>query len=124
MFQSPCGVAWLFANGQCPQPPGTSLVPFPKADAGIVCTVPWAMISCPSWGSCYRSFEDAESNHRGDSSMATTAEPILVTAPSLEVANQLAHGLVTERLAACVNVLPQVMSTYVWEGQLSKPKKS
>jgi pimeloyl-ACP methyl ester carboxylesterase len=35
MFQSPCGVAWLFANGQCPQPSGTSLVPFPKADASI-----------------------------------------------------------------------------------------
>jgi periplasmic divalent cation tolerance protein len=43
---------------------------------------------------------------------------ILVTAPSLEVANQLAHGLVTQSLAACVTVLPQVMSTYVWEGQL------
>ena len=35
MFQSPCGVAWLFANGQCPQPPGTSLMPFPKADASV-----------------------------------------------------------------------------------------
>jgi pimeloyl-ACP methyl ester carboxylesterase len=35
MFQSPCGVAWLFANGQCPQPSGTSLVPLPKADASI-----------------------------------------------------------------------------------------
>ena len=43
---------------------------------------------------------------------------VLVTAPSLEVANQLAHGVVTERLAACVNVLPHVMSTYVWAGQL------
>jgi periplasmic divalent cation tolerance protein len=43
---------------------------------------------------------------------------ILVTAPSLEVADQLAHGLVTERLAACVNVLPQVVSTYAWQGQL------
>jgi pimeloyl-ACP methyl ester carboxylesterase len=35
MFQSPCGVAWLFGNGQCPQPSGTSLVPFPQADASI-----------------------------------------------------------------------------------------
>jgi periplasmic divalent cation tolerance protein len=43
---------------------------------------------------------------------------ILVTAPSLEVAQQLAHGLVSERLAACVTVVPQVMSTYRWEGQL------
>jgi periplasmic divalent cation tolerance protein len=48
---------------------------------------------------------------------------ILVTAPSLEVANQLAHGLVTERLAACVNVLSQVMSTYVWEGQLERAEE-
>jgi pimeloyl-ACP methyl ester carboxylesterase len=33
MFQSPCGVAWLFADGQCPQPVGTSLVTLPKAEA-------------------------------------------------------------------------------------------
>jgi pimeloyl-ACP methyl ester carboxylesterase len=33
MFQSPCGVAWLFANGQCPQPAGTSVVTLPKANA-------------------------------------------------------------------------------------------
>ncbi len=45
---------------------------------------------------------------------------ILVTAPSQEVANQLAQGLVTERLAACVNVVPQVTSTYVWEGKLEQ----
>jgi periplasmic divalent cation tolerance protein len=48
---------------------------------------------------------------------------ILTTAPSLEVARQLAHGLVTERLAACVNVLPQVMSTYVWEGRLQQTEE-
>jgi hypothetical protein len=35
MFQSPCGVAWLFANGQCPHPPGISQMPSPKADASI-----------------------------------------------------------------------------------------
>jgi pimeloyl-ACP methyl ester carboxylesterase len=33
MFQSPCSVAWLFADGRCPQSPVTSLVPLPKADA-------------------------------------------------------------------------------------------
>jgi periplasmic divalent cation tolerance protein len=45
---------------------------------------------------------------------------ILVTAPSQEVANQLAHGLVSGRLAACVNVVPHVMSTYIWEGKLEQ----
>jgi pimeloyl-ACP methyl ester carboxylesterase len=34
MFQSLCGVAWLFADGQCPKPTGTSLVLSPKADDG------------------------------------------------------------------------------------------
>jgi periplasmic divalent cation tolerance protein len=48
---------------------------------------------------------------------------ILVTAPSPEVANQLARGLVSERLAACVSVLPRVMSTYVWEGQLEQAEE-
>jgi pimeloyl-ACP methyl ester carboxylesterase len=33
MFQSLCGVAWLFADGQCQKPSGASLVLFPKADA-------------------------------------------------------------------------------------------
>jgi pimeloyl-ACP methyl ester carboxylesterase len=35
MFQSPCGVAWLFADGQCQQSVGTNLVRLPKADASI-----------------------------------------------------------------------------------------
>ena len=49
-----------------------------------------------------------------------TLSIILVTAPSPEVANRLAHSLVTEHLAACVNVIPTVMSTYVWEGKLEQ----
>jgi periplasmic divalent cation tolerance protein len=53
-----------------------------------------------------------------------TLSIILVTAPSPEVANQLAHGLVTEHLAACVNVIPTVMSTYVWEGKLEQTEEA
>jgi periplasmic divalent cation tolerance protein len=45
---------------------------------------------------------------------------VLVTAPSPAVAHQLAHGLVTERLAACVNVVPGVTSIYRWEGQVEQ----
>jgi hypothetical protein len=40
MFQSPCGVAWLFADGGCPQPPGPGQLAFPKADAGIAMPPP------------------------------------------------------------------------------------
>ncbi len=33
-----------------------------------------------------------------------------------EVAERLAGGLVEQRLAACVNVLPKIRSVYRWEG--------
>lgn len=47
------------------------------------------------------------------------SDPIVVlcTCPDLESAKQLARALVSEKLAACVNVLPQVTSFYVWEGK-------
>jgi periplasmic divalent cation tolerance protein len=49
---------------------------------------------------------------------------VLVTAPSQEIANQLAHGLVVGHLAACVNVIPGVMSTYMWEGKLEHAEEA
>jgi len=43
---------------------------------------------------------------------------VLVTAPAGEVAAGLARSLVEERLAACVNRVPAVSSTYRWEGKV------
>jgi hypothetical protein len=34
IFQSPCGIAWLFGHGQCVQVAGTSLATLPKAETG------------------------------------------------------------------------------------------
>jgi periplasmic divalent cation tolerance protein len=48
---------------------------------------------------------------------------ILVTAPSQDVAQQLAHDLVTERLAACVNVVPGLTSIYAWEGKIEQAEE-
>ena len=42
----------------------------------------------------------------------------LVTAPDLAVARQLARGILENRLAACVNLVPGVESHYWWEGEL------
>lgn len=43
---------------------------------------------------------------------------VLTTAPSQEVASQLAHAAVEARLAACVQVLGPIQSTYWWEGKV------
>lgn len=45
---------------------------------------------------------------------------VLVTAPELELAEKLAHGLVSSKLAACVTLIPQAVSYYHWEGKLEK----
>lgn len=44
---------------------------------------------------------------------------VLITAPSIEVAEKIARNLVEQRLAACVNILPQIRSIYAWEGQVN-----
>ncbi len=41
---------------------------------------------------------------------------VLITAPSQEVARQIANALLGEKLAACVNVLPSIRSYYTWKG--------
>jgi periplasmic divalent cation tolerance protein len=43
----------------------------------------------------------------------------LCTCPDAASAQKLADVLVTERLAACVNRLPGVFSTYRWQGELN-----
>jgi len=43
---------------------------------------------------------------------------ILSTCASEEESNKLAHLLVDGRLAACVNVIPQVRSYYRWQGEV------
>jgi len=48
---------------------------------------------------------------------------ILVTAPSQDVAQQLAQDLVRERLAACVNVVSGVRSIYAWEGKIEQAEE-
>lgn len=47
---------------------------------------------------------------------------VLVTAPALE-AEALARGLVEAKLAACVNVVPGVVSHYRWKGKLHRDRE-
>lgn len=43
-----------------------------------------------------------------------------VTVPSVDVGKTIGHGLVKNKLAACVNVIPQVTSIYEWEGKINE----
>jgi periplasmic divalent cation tolerance protein len=45
---------------------------------------------------------------------------VLTTCGSAEVAGRLASVLVERRLAACVNVLPGISSTYRWLGKIER----
>jgi len=50
--------------------------------------------------------------------MATAFSVILVTAASDEEAGRIAHELVSQRLAACVNILGPIRSVYSWRDQV------
>ena len=45
---------------------------------------------------------------------------VLITAASREEADRIARRLVEDRLAACVTIVPQVRSIFIWEQKLSQ----
>jgi len=40
------------------------------------------------------------------------------TTPNIEVARKIAEQVISKKLAACVNILPQMESIYTWKGQI------
>jgi periplasmic divalent cation tolerance protein len=49
---------------------------------------------------------------------STAAAVVLVTAGSEEQAAQIAHALVSERLAACANIVSPIRSVYRWNDEV------
>jgi len=43
---------------------------------------------------------------------------VLTTCPNEQIAKAIAENLVKEKLAACVNILPNVTSVYHWQGEI------
>lgn len=48
---------------------------------------------------------------------------VLVTAPDRDVADALADRLVASGVAACVNLVPGVVSVYRWEGAVQRDEE-
>jgi periplasmic divalent cation tolerance protein len=44
----------------------------------------------------------------------------LLTAPDLEVAERLVRALVEERIIACGNIVPALISIYRWQGEVER----
>lgn len=53
-----------------------------------------------------------------DSPLLNESIVVLITLPSVDLAQRLAASLVGERIAACVTILPQVQSIYRWKGDV------
>lgn len=50
----------------------------------------------------------------------TDARIVLTTAGSANEARNIAQALVERRLAACVNIVPQIESVYRWQGKVER----
>jgi periplasmic divalent cation tolerance protein len=49
---------------------------------------------------------------------------VLVTTPSQEEGKAIARAILERRLAACVNLIPKVYSSFWWEGKLEEAEES
>lgn len=48
---------------------------------------------------------------------------ILTTTSSLDEAKRIAGYLVQNKLAACVNIIPKIISVYKWKGQICEDEE-
>ncbi|XP_057183953.1 protein CutA homolog isoform X2 [Triplophysa rosa] len=49
-----------------------------------------------------------------------THSAAFVTCPNDTVAKELARGIVEKKLAACVNIMPKIISVYEWQGKIEE----
>jgi periplasmic divalent cation tolerance protein len=49
---------------------------------------------------------------------------VLSTVPTDLAGREIARAIVTERLAACVNIIPGVVSIYEWDGRLEESSEA
>jgi periplasmic divalent cation tolerance protein len=49
---------------------------------------------------------------------------VFVTTPNNDEAASIAQALISERLAACVNIVPTIESIYRWEGKITRDREA
>ena len=54
---------------------------------------------------------------------ANEAIVVFLTAPNREEAGRLAEMLVSKRLAACVQIMPEMESVYRWQGKVERQRE-
>ncbi|CAF4813522.1 unnamed protein product [Pieris macdunnoughi] len=47
-----------------------------------------------------------------------------VTVPNTDVGKTIGHGLVKNKLAACVNIIPQITSIYEWKNEINEDNEA
>lgn len=68
-------------------------------------------------------FQNPNKTMSGTSSQVNTPgmfSMAFVTVPDMNVAKYIAGGLVREKFAACVNIIPGVTSVYEWENEVNE----
>ncbi len=54
----------------------------------------------------------------------TNVKLIYITTKDIEEAKHIGKTLIEEHLAACVNILPQMISMYYWQGSLQRDEEA
>lgn len=54
------------------------------------------------------------------SSAAGEYSVVLTTCPNIKVAKELSHKLVQVKFVACVNIIPQITSVYMWKNKVEE----
>lgn len=58
-----------------------------------------------------------DENYKYESGSSSVA---FVTVPDDKIAKKLAKGIIEQKLAACVNIIPNIQSIYMWEGKINE----
>ncbi len=53
----------------------------------------------------------------------TDKKIVMTTAGSVDEARRIAEGLIERKLAACVNIVPKIVSIYRWKGKVEEAEE-